>query len=217
MSGEILLQIFLFGIALSMDAFAVAVTQGLTVYDMNKKRTLFIATVYGVFQALFPLIGFFLVEIVGLIVTKFVGDSKGFEYAKTAGNVMSTVVSWISFVLLLYIGGKMLIDAIKNMQRPEYEKDLKMFNVKEVIVMGIATAIDALATGVAFHSGLSTTTTIWFHAFIIMVCTFVISLIGIILAGEVHKMLNGKYEVTSIIGGAILISLGIWVIISHYA
>lgn len=208
MTFEIILQIILYGIALSMDAFAVSVTQGLTYSDLNKKRSVFIALTYGICQALFPLAGFWVVE----LVTIWVGAAGG----ETAGQIMSTVVTWISFALLLFIGGKMLIEAIKDIKKPEEEKEIKKFSVKEVLIMGVATAIDALATGVAFHSGLSTTSTIWLHAAIIMCCTFVISLIGIILARQVHKLLKGKYEITGIIGGCILIALAIWILLSHF-
>lgn len=208
MTFDIIIQIILYGIALSMDAFAVAVTQGLTYSDLNKKKSFSIAITYGVCQALFPLIGFFIVELVTVLVDA--------STAGNAGEIMATIVTWISFVLLLFIGGKMLIEAIIDIKKPAEEKEIKKFSYKEVLLMGIATAIDALATGVAFHSGLSTTSTIWLHAAIIMCCTFVISLIGIFLARQVHKLLKGKYEITGIIGGCILIALAVWIILSHY-
>lgn len=203
-----LLQIVLIGIALSMDAFAVSVTQGLTYTDLNKKKGLFIALTYGICQALFPLIGFFVIE----LITNLVGAAGG----EAAGNIMSKVVTYIAFGLLLFIGGKMLVEAIINIKKPEEEKQVKKFSIKEVLIMGVATAIDALAVGVTLHTGVSNTTTIWLHVSIIMVITFVISLIGILLARGIHKLLKGKYEITGIIGGTILILLAIWVIVSHY-
>ena len=203
-----LLQIILIGIALSMDAFAVSVTQGLTYTDLNKKKGLFIALTYGICQALFPLIGFFIIE----LITNLVGAAGG----EAAGNIMSKVVTYIAFGLLLFIGGKMLVEAIINIKKPEEEKQVKKFSIKEVLIMGVATAIDALAVGVTLHTGVSNTTTIWLHVSIIMVITFVISLIGILLARGIHKLLKGKYEITGIIGGTILILLAIWIIVSHY-
>ena len=110
----------------------------------------------------------------------------------------------------------MLIEAILEIRKPAEEKQIKKFSIREVLFMGVATAIDALAIGVTLHTGLSTTTTIWLHVTIIMCCTFIISLIGIILAHQIHKLLKGKYEITGIIGGIILISLAIWIILSHY-
>ena len=109
MTFDIILQIVLFGIALSMDAFAVAITQGLTYTDINKRKSLFIAIVYGVFQALFPLIGFWTVEIVEIKVTKSLGSAKGAQYATKAGNVMATIVSWISFILLMLFSKKFVL------------------------------------------------------------------------------------------------------------
>lgn len=214
MTFEIIIQVILFGIALAMDAFAVSITEGLTFVDINNKKSFFIASVYGVFQALFPLIGFFLVE----GITRIVGVAGGIK----AGEILSTIVSWVSFVLLIYIGLKMLIESLKDSKKTPEEKIPSKFTIREVLVMGVATAIDALAAGVAFHntdcsgSAMSTTSTIWLHATIIMVCTFIISLIGLYLGHFFEKLFKGKYEITGIIGGIILILLGIWVVLSHY-
>lgn len=209
MSITIILEIILLGIALSMDAFAVSVTDGLTYVDIDKKKSFFIAGVFGVMQALMPLIGFWLVEIISVIV----GESGG----ANAGKIMADVVSWIAFALLLIIGGKMLIEGIKDLKKAPEEKETKTFSIKEVLYFGFATAVDALGTGVALHSGLSTTATIWLHVSIIMVITFSISLIGLFLGKQIVKWLNGKFEITAIIGGCILIGLAVWIIISHYA
>lgn len=208
MTWGIILQIILLGIALSMDAFAVSVTDGLTYTDINKKKSFFIAGVFGVMQALMPLLGFWLVEGISVLV----GETGGAQ----AGKIMSEVVSWVAFVLLLFIGIKMLVEAIKEMKKPQEEKTLKKFSYKEVLYFGFATAIDALGTGVALHSGLSTNTTIWLHVVIIMCITFIISLIGLFLGHQIEKLFKGKIEITSIIGGIILILLAIWIILGHY-
>ena len=208
MTFEIIIEIILLGIALSMDAFAVSVTDGLTYTDINKKKSFFIAFMFGLFQALMPLIGFWLVEGISFIV----GEAGG----EKAGIVMSKVVSWIAFALLIFIGTKMLIDAIKNMKKPPEDKQEKKFSYKETIYLSIAVSIDALGSGVALYSGLSTKTTIWIHVAIIMMCTFVISLIGLFLGNKIERLLKGKVEITGIIGGIILILLGIWIILEHY-
>lgn len=208
MTLEIILEIVLLGVALSMDAFAVSITDGLTYTDIDRKKSFFIAGVFGFMQALMPLIGFWLVEVISIIVGESGGDN--------AGRIMADVVSWIAFGLLLIIGGKMLIEGIKNLKKPEEEKKQKKFSVKEVLYFGFATAIDALGTGVALHSGLSNTYTIWLHVSIIMIITFSISLIGLFLGNKIEKLLKGKYEVTAIIGGCILLILAVWIILSHY-
>ena len=160
-------------------------------------------------QALMPLVGFWLVEIIAILV----GESGG----ANAGKIMSDVVSWIAFILLLIIGGKMLIEGIKDLKKTPEEKEVKTFSIKEVLYFGFATAIDALGTGVALHSGLSTTSTIWLHVSIIMLITFSFSLVGLFLGRQIVRLLKGKFEITAIIGGCILIILAIWIIVSHYA
>ena len=209
MTVAIILQILLLGVALSMDAFAVSITDGLVYIDINKKKSFLIAGLFGFMQALMPLIGFWLVEIITIIV----GDAGG----EKAGKIMSDIVSWTAFCLLLFIGGKMIIEGIVSLKKPQEEKEEKKFSYKEVIYFGFATAIDALGTGVALHSGLSNNYTIWLHVSIIMVITFIISLIGLFLGHQIEKLLKGKYEITSIIGGIILIALAVWIIVSHYA
>lgn len=208
MTFEILIQIILLGIGLSADAFSVALTDGLTYSDINKKKSFFIAGVFGFMQALMPLIGFWLVEIVEIIAGDIAGES--------AGQVMALIVCWIAFALLLFIGGKMLVESIIELKKPIDEKQPKLFSFKEVIFFGFATAVDALAAGVAMHTGLSSTSTIWLHVSIVLVLTFSISLIGLFLGKQIMKLLKGRYEISGIIGGIILILLAVWVILSHY-
>ena len=208
MTFAILIQIFLLGIGLSMDAFSVALTDGLTYKDINVKKSFFIAFVFGFLQALMPLIGFWLVELAELIA----GEVAGSE----AGLITAKVVTWLAFALLLFIGGKMLIESIIELKKPKEEKKDRLFSVKEVIFYGFATAIDALAAGVALHADLSTTTTVWLHISIILALTFSLSLVGLFLGKQIVKLLKGKYEISGIIGGIILILLAVWVIVSHY-
>lgn len=208
MTWEIILQIILFGIALSMDAFAVAVTDGLTYTDINKKKSFFIAGMFGLMQALLPLLGYWLVE--------GISQAAGAASGNQAGKIMSTVVTWIAFALLIFIGGKMLIEAIIESKKPLEERKVSKFSYKEVLIMSLATAIDALAVGVSFHAGLSTNTTIWLHVVIIMATTFIISLLGLFLGHFFDKLLKGKYNITGIIGGTILFLLAVWVVLSHY-
>ena len=208
MEWYILLEVILLGIGLSADAFSVALTDGLTYVDINKKRSFFIAFVFGFMQALMPLIGFFLVEVVEIIAGEVAGDK--------AGVIASKVVVWLAFALLLFIGSKMLIESIIELKKPKEEKKEKHFSIKEIILYGFATAVDALAAGVACHAGLSNVYTIWLHVSIILVLTFSISLIGLFLGKQIMKLLKGKYEISGIIGGIILILLAVWVVLSHY-
>lgn len=209
MTFEIILVVILTGIALSADAFSVAVTDGLVYTDINKKRAFFIAATFGIFQGVMPLIGYWIVE----------GASQLAKTTITAvspeqvGDITSAIVAWLAFALLVFIGGKMLIESIKDIKKNPEEKEPKKFSVKEVLIMGVATAIDAMASGVQFHAGTSTNTTIWLHAPIIVLCTFIFSIIGVTLAHKLQKLFKGKYEITGIIGGSILILLGIWAVL----
>ena len=208
MTFEIIIQIILLGIALSMDAFAISVTYGLVYQDITKKRALFIALVFGVMQGLMPLIGYWLVELVEIIVGATAGAS--------AGNTMALIVTWLAFVLLLFIGGKMLFEGIKELRNKEENKEPKVFSIKEVLLFGVATSIDALGSGVALHSGLSNNGTVFLHVSIIICITFAISLVGVLLGNKIEKLFKGKTEITSIIGGCILILLAVWIVLSHY-
>ena len=208
MTFEILIQIVLLGIALSMDAFSVALVDGLTMKDITKKRYFFVAGSFGVMQAVMPLIGFWLVEAVEAIAGATAGEK--------AGAITSLVVVWLAFALLLFVGAKMLIESIIELRKPQEEKKEKLFSYREILIYSVLTAIDALAAGVTMHTGLSTTTTVWLHVSIILVLTFGISLIGLFLGKQVMKLLKGRYEISGIIGGVILILLAVWVIVSHY-
>lgn len=207
MEWYILLEVFFLGLGLSADAFSVALTDGLTYEDINKPKSFFIAGVFGFMQALMPLIGFFIVELAEVLIN---------GAGEQAGIIASKIVVWLAFGLLLFIGGKMLIESIIEMRKPAEEKNPKKFSVKEVIFFGFATAIDALAAGVSMHAGMSTTITIWLHVSIILVCTFSLSLVGLFLGKQIMKLLKGKYEIAGIIGGIILIFLAVWVLLSHY-
>ena len=204
----VIVEVILLGIALSMDALAVSVTCGLSYTDLNKKRIAFIAAVFGIMQALMPLIGYWIVETITYIVDETAGAQ--------VGEIASTVVSCIAFALLIFLGTRMIFESVRELKRPDEEKEPKKFSYREIMYFGVATSIDALGAGVALHTGMSTNVTIWLHVSIIMVCTFVISLVGIILAKQVTKLLKGKYEITGIIGGSILIILAFWILLSHF-
>jgi len=208
MTFEILIQIILLGIGVSADAFSVALTDGLVCSDINKKKSLFIALTFGVMQAIMPLIGFWLIELVEVVAGETIGSQ--------AGNIVSKIVVWLAFASLLFIGGKMLIESIVELKKPKDEQNKRLFSIKEVLLMGVATSIDALAVGIALHADLSTTVTIWLHVSIILVLTFSFSLIGLLLGKQILKLLRGKTEISGVIGGIILILLGVWIVLSHY-
>ena len=207
MTAAILAQVFLIAVGLSADAFSVALADGLSYTDINRKRSFFIAIVFGTMQALMPLAGYWLVEGITAIAGEFAGAK--------AGTVTANIIVWVAFGLLIFIGGKMLFESIMEMRKPIEQKQPRRFTTKEVLVQGVATSIDALATGVALHAGLSNNGTVFLHVSIILVICFALSLVGLFLGKGIVKLLRGKTEIAGIIGGIILIGLAVWIVVSH--
>ncbi|SEA85844.1 Putative Mn2+ efflux pump MntP [Pseudobutyrivibrio sp. ACV-2] len=184
-------DIFLFGVGLSMDAFAVAICKGLAMKQVNKKQMFIIALFFGGFQALMPLIGF-------MLGSAFADKIVAFDH-------------WIAFILLLYIGGKMLIDAIKEWKDVDKVEVMDPpLDIKELTLMAIATSIDALACGVTFS--FNENFNIFRAITIIGMTTFVISLGGV----YVGNIFGGKYKAKAqLAGGCILIFLGVKILLEH--
>lgn len=208
MDFRIIIEVILLGIALSMDAFAVSVTDGLIYTNLNKRKAATIAGTFALMQALMPLIGYWIIELVIFLI----GEQRGADIA----NIISLTLTWTAFGLLLLIGGKMIIESIISIRKEEKEESVKLFSYKEVFIMGIATSIDAFATGFALHAGISNNLTVWLHVSLILLITLVICLIGIVLARQIHKLLKGRYEIANLIGGVILVALAIWIVLSFY-
>lgn len=174
----------LFGIALAMDAFSVSLANGLNEPQMKRKRMCGIAGTFCGFQIAMPLIGWFCVH---TIAEKFQAFQK--------------FIPWIALALLLYIGGKMLIEGIKNKSTDEEKPAVGFW---ALMLQGVATSIDALSVGFTisdykFPEALT-------EALIIGVVTFAICIGGLILGRKFGTKLAGK---AGILGGVILIGIGI--------
>lgn len=186
-----LVQLFLIGVGLSMDAFAVAVCKGLAMKKVNKKQCFVIALFFGGFQALMPLIGWFL--------------GRQFE------SYITSIDHWIAFVLLGFIGGKMVVEACKKEDESEEvcQKEDQTLNIKELFLLAIATSIDALAVGITFAF---LQMPIVEAITIIGVTTFVLSIIGV----YVGNIFGNKYEKKAeLAGGIILILIGLKILLEH--
>ena len=123
-------ELFLIGVGLSMDAFAVSVCKGLNMREkVNFKHAGIIALFFGGFQAIMPLIGYFL----GI----------GFE------KYITRIDHWIAFLLLGFIGGKMVVEAIKEWNETDKQEEDSL-DIKELFILAVATSIDALAVGITF-------------------------------------------------------------------
>ena len=183
-----LIELFLTGVGLSMDAFAVSICKGLGMRKVNYRHTFLIALFFGGFQALMPLAGWLL--------------GRQFERYITA------VDHWIAFGLLALIGGNMLRDAFRN--EPESTSGCgDRLDLKELLLMAIATSIDALAVGISFaFLGVN----IWLARLIIGVTTFVICTVGVFVGNRFGTRYQKR---AAIAGGVILILLGLKILLEH--
>lgn len=178
----------LLGIGLAMDAFSVSLANGLNEPGMKRSKMCIISGVFGFFQALMPMIGWICVHTV-------VKYFRSFE----------SFIPWIALILLLFIGGKMLIEGFgKN----EEEDEKNGVGFGALIVQGIATSIDALSVGFAISNYNLLMNLVC--ALIIAVVTFIISMSGLLLGRKFGTKLGNK---ATVLGGVILVFIGleIWV------
>lgn len=186
-----LLEIFLIGIGLSMDAFAVAICKGLAMPDkVDRRGALLIALYFGVFQAVMPALGWLL----------------GSQFAR----YVTQMAPWIAFVLLAWIGGSMIRESLSKEEKEEAE--MGAVSHKELLVLAVATSIDALAVGVTF-SMLELAVSIGAAVALIGCTTFVISLGGVYVGNVFGARYKGKAE---FVGGAILILIGVKILLEHF-
>lgn len=179
----------LFGVGLAMDAFSVSLANGLNEPKMKTPKMFSIAGVFSLFQTAMPLLGWVCVHTVANMFTSF-----------------QKFIPFIALALLLYIGGSMLKEGIKNKDSDE-EKAAVGFGA--LIVQGVATSIDALSVGFTiseldFKSAL-------LEALIIGIVTFIICTAGLLIGKKFGNKLAGK---ASIFGGIILIGIGLEIFIS---
>lgn len=182
------LELFLIGVGLSADAFSVSVCKGLNMRRLNMVHAYIIALFFGGFQAVMPLIGYFL----GVGFSKYI---ESFDH-------------WIAFVLLAFIGGKMVIEAIKEKDEDREEKS-DVLKMGELTVLAVATSIDALAVGITFAF---LKVNIFFSILIIGVTTFALSLGGVLLGNRFGAKYKNKAEIA---GGVILIFIGLKILLEH--
>ena len=184
------IELFLLGIGLAMDAFAVSVCKGLGMRRLNKKQTLIIGLYFGGFQALMPLIGWLL----------------GSQFQK----YITSIDHWIAFILLSFIGGKMMIDAIREWNEEETVDVIDApLDHKNMLVLAVATSIDALAVGITFAF---LDTPIIEAITIIGITTMIISIIGVVVGNFFGSRYKSKAE---FIGGLILVLLGLKILLEH--
>lgn len=183
-----LFELFLIAVGLSMDAFAVSVCKGLCMRKMKYGQATVIALFFGGFQAIMPLIGWFL--------------GKQFE------KYITSVDHWIAFVLLGIIGFNMIREAVSKDEETTCDCDERL-DLKELLILAIATSIDALAVGITLaFLQVSIVPAVSF----IGVTTFVLSFAGV----GIGKVFGAKYKnKAELVGGIILIVIGVKILLEH--
>lgn len=179
-------ELFIIAVGLSMDAFAVAVCKGLSMQRMNRAHAVVIGLYFGFFQAIMPLAGYYL----------------GYHFK----DAITSVDHWIAFILLLIIGANMIKEALASGEDERLDPSI---DVKSMLILAVATSIDALAVGVTF-------------AFLKVRIAAAVSFIGIVtfllsIAGVwAGNLFGAKYKARAeIAGGIILILMGAKILIEH--
>lgn len=183
-----IIELLLIGVGLSMDAFAVSVCKGLKMKKVNKLHCGIIALFFGGFQALMPLAGWFL--------------GKQFE------TYITSVDHWIAFILLVLIGGNMIKES-RQKEEEEITKSDSPLNIRELLVLAVATSIDALAVGITFAF---LKVDILPAIAIIGITTLMLSAIGVFIGNIFGIRYKDKAELA---GGIILILIGCKILVEH--
>lgn len=178
-------EILVIGIGLSMDAFAVAVCKGLSFDGINRKKMATVGLYFGGFQALMPCIGYFL----------------GYSFR----DKISAIDHWIAFVLLTLIGLNMAREAVSK----EEEKVDSSLDVRNMLLLSVATSIDALAIGVTFAF---LQVNLWIAVSVIGLTTFLLSCVGVKVGSVFGEKFKSKAELA---GGVILVFMGLKILLEH--
>jgi len=181
-----LFEIIIIAIGLSMDAFAVSITLGLSTEKAGIKECAIPGLYFGIFQALMPLIGYF----AGI----------GFS------DEIQHLDHWVAFVLLGFIGGKMIKESFSKDEEKTHENPFKFV---KMLILAVATSIDALAVGIAFAFF---EINIFFAIIIIGSTTLLISMCGVKIGKTAGSKFKSKAE---LIGGLVLVGIGVKILIEH--
>lgn len=186
--------LLLLALGVSADAFAVALGKGLQLRAHVLRTALVFATAFGLAQAVMPLLGWLL--------------------GSTFAEAIAPFDHWISFGLLALVGGKMLWEALTpeapaDTEHPAHVHDIEAFRMREVVLLAIATSIDALAVGVSFAF---LDVNVWIAIAAIGVVTFVLSFAAVFVGYRLGTRFRKPAE---IVGGLVLIGIGVQILIEH--
>ena len=183
-----LISLIFLALGLSMDAFAVSISNSMC-FELKKRDSFLTSLSFGIFQGIMPIAGFF----------------AGIAFS----NTIESIDHWIAFILLAFIGGKMIFDSLREWNEPISCPVEKTLTVKMVLLQGVATSIDALAVGVGFAV---MEVNIWVAAGLIALITFVCCLVGHFIGKKAGGLLGNWAQIA---GGVILIVIGLKILISH--
>ena len=185
-------ELQLFGIGLSMDAFAVSICKGLSVRKLRPKHAITVGLWFGGFQALMPLIGYLL--------------GKQFEW------LITSIDHWIAFGILAFLGGRMIMESFKDEDcKHEYDPT----SLKVVLALAVATSIDALAVGVSFaFLGIKQFSAILSPIGIIGFVSFALSMVGLMFGIRFGCGIARRLR-AELWGGIILVIIGTKILVEH--
>ena len=181
--------LIILALGLAMDATAVSISNGICYGGAGKKQMVTYGFLFGFFQMAMPVIGYFA--------------------GKTFSHQISSLDHWVALILLGFLGGKMVVEAIKEIRCPEAAHCERELTMKVMLVQAVATSIDALAVGVSFAA---LDVNIAAAASFIACVTFVCCLAGHLLGKKFGSWLGGKAE---IFGGVILVCIGAKILVEH--
>lgn len=185
-----IVEIILLSFALAMDAFAVSICKGLTLKKMEWNKGLLTGLYFGIFQAVMPLIGYYIMVL--------------FTKNESIASIITDFDHWIAFILLALIGINMIKESFSK------EEVDGSFSFKAMIVLAIATSIDALSVGITF-AAVDLRVNIYLGVCIIGIITFILSVIGVLIG----NLFGLKFKQTAeIIGGIVLIIIGLKILLS---
>lgn len=183
-----LLSLFLIAVGLSMDAFAVAICKGLAMPKVTVKKALIVGLWFGGFQALMPLIGYYL--------------------GTTFDQYITSFDHWIAFGLLVLIGANMIKESLKK-DADACDTDSASLKFKVMFLLAVATSIDALAVGVSFAF---LSVDILLAVVLIGITTLILSIVGV----KIGNVFGARYKAKAeLVGGIILILIGIKILLEH--
>jgi len=201
MLWTLILSVFLSGVSLSMDAFAVSVCDGMVYRNVTKRKAVLIPLTFGIFQAVMPIIGFYI--------------SMAFRQIE----VFDSIDHWIAFALLLIIGGKMIFDGAKDLSKKE-DEELRTkaitSGLKQGLEQGLQQGLQQGEKNKMYEIAKVQNIQLWawISVAIIGVTTFVISLIGVLIGVNVGKLFKKRASVATIVGGVVLILLGVKILLN---